>query len=203
MVPEKEFLFLNYACGFAPLFHQSQTKCYSTTLHKVNDTTWLELFPEIGHSSGTLRVLKWLDARAKLYPWSHTEVPQALVYHDIYIPGFLWIQSEGLYAKPLKNQRYQGTGSGSRPDPGRAVQNHTWLQGTDDLVKEERKRKDLKWEGKLNFYHCDSKMQQFMKCKNLFCVALKEYFKITIDQQLFLKMNCIFLTQCKRFAKVT
>lgn len=44
---------------------------------------------------------------------------------------------------------------------------------------------------------------QFMKFKNLFCVALKEYFKFTIDQQLFLKMNCIFLTQCKRSAKVT
>lgn len=33
MVPEKGFLLLNYACGFAPLFYQNQTKCYSTTLH--------------------------------------------------------------------------------------------------------------------------------------------------------------------------
>lgn len=68
VVPEKGFLFLNYACGFAPLFSQNQAKCYATTLHKLNDTTWLELFPEIWHSSGTLKVLKGLDARAKSSP---------------------------------------------------------------------------------------------------------------------------------------
>lgn len=80
MGPEKGLLFLNYACGFAPLFYQNQAKCYSTTLHKVNDTTWPELFPEIWHSSGTLKALKGLDARTKSCPWSHIEVPQVLIY---------------------------------------------------------------------------------------------------------------------------
>lgn len=80
MGPEKGLLFLNYACGFAPLFYQNQAKCYSTTLHKVNDTTWPEFFPEIWHSSGTLKALKGLDARTKSCPWSHIEVPQVLIY---------------------------------------------------------------------------------------------------------------------------
>lgn len=71
---------LNYACGFAPLFYRNQTKCYSTTLHKVNDTMWLEPFPEIWHSPGTLRVLKGLYAKAKSYPWSHIEVLRVLLF---------------------------------------------------------------------------------------------------------------------------
>lgn len=50
------------------------------TLHKVNDTMWQELFPEIWHPSGTQKVLRGRDARAKWYLWSHKEAQQMLIY---------------------------------------------------------------------------------------------------------------------------
>jgi hypothetical protein len=190
---EKIFI-LNYARGFAPLSYQNQAKCYSTTLHKVNDTIWLELFPEIWHSSGTLQVLKGLGSSPNHTPGATRNFHEYLYTNDIYIPWFLWIQSEGLYEKPLKNQRSHGIGSKSCPDLGRAVQIHTQLQVTNDLLKAERKSKDFKLErkleSKLNFNHHDFIMY---KVGNPFCVEFDENFKSSLIDN-YLKISCIVLT---------
>lgn len=186
MVPEKGFLFWNYAYGFAPLFYQNQTKCYSTTLHKVNDRTWLVLFPETWHSSGTLTVLKELDASAKSHPWSHIEVPQILIYHW-HIYSLVSVNSIRRFiskasAKPEVpwHRAWEPPRFGqSRPEPHLTAGN--WWHGP---RREKKKRLKIRREVKLLPLWFQNVAKIYAVKKSILCWS-QWIFKFTINQQLF------------------
>lgn len=165
----ERIFYLDDACGFAPLFYQNQAKCYSTTLRKVNDTMWLERLPETWHSSGILKVLKGLDARARSCPWSRVDVPQVLTDQWHIFLGFCEFAQKVYMQSPWETR---GTVTWSFPQLGRAAQRRARLLGTADLVEAESKTKDSQLQRRLNFCHWDSKMWQNMGNEKIYFLFL-------------------------------